>query len=101
MNTLREALQEYLDLRRGLGYKMHDAGLLLPKFVGFMEQRCTSTSAPAWPSSGLNVLRYSPPSGPGAFASCAASLGVPARAVPCVFPSMPRASFFSFSSLRA
>jgi integrase/recombinase XerD len=41
MNTLREALQEYLDLRRGLGYKMHDAGLLLPKFVGFMEERCT------------------------------------------------------------
>lgn len=41
MNTLREALQEYLDLRRGLGYKMHDAGLLLPKFVGFMEERYT------------------------------------------------------------
>jgi hypothetical protein len=39
MNTLREALQEYLDLRRGLGYKMHDAGLLLPKFVNFMEER--------------------------------------------------------------
>ncbi|MGH8636457.1 MAG: tyrosine-type recombinase/integrase [Burkholderiales bacterium] len=39
MNTLREALQEYLDLRRGLGYKMHDAGLLLPKFVQFMEGR--------------------------------------------------------------
>ena len=39
MNTLREALQEYLDLRRGLGFKMHDAGLLLPKFVSFMEER--------------------------------------------------------------
>lgn len=39
MNTLREALQEYLDLRRGLGYKMHDAGLLLPKFVSFLEER--------------------------------------------------------------
>ncbi len=37
MNTLREALQEYIDLRRGLGYKMHDEGLLLPRFVGFME----------------------------------------------------------------
>ena len=24
MNALREALQEYIDLRRGLGYKMHD-----------------------------------------------------------------------------
>jgi len=39
MNTLREALQEYLRLRRGLGYKMHDAGLVLARFVGFMEER--------------------------------------------------------------
>jgi hypothetical protein len=39
MNTLREALQEYLELRRGLGYKMRDAGLLLPKFISFLEQR--------------------------------------------------------------
>ena len=28
-----------LDLRRGLGYKMHDAGLLLPQFVNFMQER--------------------------------------------------------------
>ena len=33
MNTLREAVQEYLALRRGLGFKMHDAALLLPRFV--------------------------------------------------------------------
>ncbi|MCI0152432.1 tyrosine-type recombinase/integrase, partial [Paraburkholderia sediminicola] len=39
MNTLREALQECLDLRRSLGFKMHDAGLLLPRFVSFMETR--------------------------------------------------------------
>lgn len=39
MNTLRDALQEYIDLRRGLGFKMRDAGLLLPRFVSFMEQR--------------------------------------------------------------
>ena len=38
MNTLREALQEYLALRRGLGFKMHDAGLVLPRFVTFMEE---------------------------------------------------------------
>jgi integrase len=37
MNSLREAMQEYIDLRRGLGYKMGCEGLLLPKFVGFME----------------------------------------------------------------
>lgn len=38
MNNLRESLQEYIDLRRGLGYKMHDEGLLLPRFVSFMEE---------------------------------------------------------------
>ena len=40
MNSLRQALQEYVDLRRGLGYKMHDEGLLLPRFVSFMEEHC-------------------------------------------------------------
>jgi integrase len=39
MNTLRESLQEYLELRRGLGFKMHDAGVLLPRFVSFLEER--------------------------------------------------------------
>lgn len=38
MNTLRESLQEYLELRRSLGFKMHDAGVLLPRFVRFMEE---------------------------------------------------------------
>lgn len=39
MNTLRESLQEYLELRRSLGFKMHDAGVVLPRFVSFMEER--------------------------------------------------------------
>jgi integrase len=39
MKTLGEALPEYLDLRHGLGYKMHDAGLLLPRFVKFLDER--------------------------------------------------------------
>jgi len=38
MNTLREALQEYLALRRSLGFKMHDASRVLPRFVAFMEE---------------------------------------------------------------
>jgi hypothetical protein len=38
MNTLRGALQEYLALRRGLGFKMHAAGLVLPRFVAFMAE---------------------------------------------------------------
>jgi hypothetical protein len=39
MNTLREALQDCLALRRGLGFNMQSAGLLLPRFVAFMEER--------------------------------------------------------------
>jgi hypothetical protein len=31
MNTLREALQEYLALRRSLGFKMQDASRVLPR----------------------------------------------------------------------
>jgi hypothetical protein len=42
MNTLREALQEYLALRRSLGFKMSDASLLLLRFVAFMEERQAS-----------------------------------------------------------
>lgn len=39
MNTLREALRDYLELRHGLGFKLHDAGLQLPRFVSLLEQR--------------------------------------------------------------
>jgi integrase len=39
MSTLGQALQEYLQLRRSLGFKLRDAGLQLPRFVSFMEQR--------------------------------------------------------------
>jgi integrase/recombinase XerD len=39
MKTLREALQNYLALRRGLGFKMRDAGKVLLRFVRFMEER--------------------------------------------------------------
>lgn len=52
MNTLREAVRDYLDLRRSLGFKLHDAAKLLLKFVAFMEQhRATSITtrlALAW-----------------------------------------------------
>ena len=39
MNTLREAVHDYLTLRRSLGFKLRDAGKLLLAFVTFMEQR--------------------------------------------------------------
>ena len=39
MNTLHSSLQDYLALRRGLGFKMSDAGRMLPGFVAFLEAR--------------------------------------------------------------
>ncbi len=39
MSHLRRSMQEYLTMRRGLGFKLHEAGLRLESFVSFMEQR--------------------------------------------------------------
>ncbi|QDX81048.1 integrase [Denitratisoma sp. DHT3] len=39
MNTLREALAEYLQLRRSLGFKLEDAGRQLPRFVAYLEEQ--------------------------------------------------------------
>ena len=52
MNTLRQAAQKYLNLRRSLGYKLYKAGKLLPAFVKFMEEHrafyITTQLALAW-----------------------------------------------------
>ena len=52
MNTLRQAVQEYLSLRRALGFKLQDAGKALLDFVTFMEQHrasyVTQALALAW-----------------------------------------------------
>ena len=52
MNTLREALPDYLQLRRSLGFKLEDAGLQLPRFVAFLEEHhathITTALALAW-----------------------------------------------------
>ncbi|MGF6297517.1 tyrosine-type recombinase/integrase [Paraburkholderia sp. WC7.3d] len=42
MNTLRQAVQEYLSLRRSLGFKLEEAGKVLPDFVTFMERHRAS-----------------------------------------------------------
>ena len=43
MNTLREALQDYLVVRRDLGgFKLREAGKGLLNFVSFMEQQCAA-----------------------------------------------------------
>ncbi len=42
MNTLRQAVQEYLAMRRSLGFKLQSTGPALLDFVGFLEQHRAS-----------------------------------------------------------
>ncbi len=42
MNTLQQAVQEYLTMRRSLGFKLQRAGSALLDFVSFLEQRRAS-----------------------------------------------------------
>jgi len=59
MNTLRQAVEEYLYLRRSLGFKLVEAGKGLYDFVTYMEQQrasyITQTLALAWAQQPLNV----------------------------------------------
>jgi integrase/recombinase XerD len=59
MNTLRQAVQEYLDMRRGLGFKLQEAGKGLLDFVVFMKQHRASTITQAlaleWAQQPVNV----------------------------------------------
>jgi integrase len=52
MNELRPALQDYLGVRRALGYKLNNADRLLGQFVSYCEQSSISTvttdAAVAW-----------------------------------------------------
>jgi integrase/recombinase XerD len=38
MSELKAAVHQYLEMRRSLGFKLRDEGVLLPRFVEFMEQ---------------------------------------------------------------
>ena len=59
MNTLRQAVQEYLSMRRHLGFKLREAGNALLNFVTFMEQKhapyITAALALAWAQQPANV----------------------------------------------
>lgn len=52
MNTLREALKEYVSMRRALGFKLEQANSYLWSFISFMEERnaefITTNLALAW-----------------------------------------------------
>jgi integrase len=59
MNTLRQAVDEYLSMRRNLGFKLQKAGKALLDFVTFMEQHqapcITQALALAWAQQPANV----------------------------------------------
>ena len=42
MTRLRRSLQDYLKMRRGLGFKLYDTGIGLLDFVAFMERKRAS-----------------------------------------------------------
>jgi integrase/recombinase XerD len=52
MTALRQAVQEYVQMRRDLGFKLHEAGKGLVDFMRFMEQHrashITQALAMAW-----------------------------------------------------
>jgi integrase/recombinase XerD len=60
MNPLRESIQDYLALRRSLGFKLRDAGICLAKFAGFLEDRSatriTTQLALEWAQQSQTVL---------------------------------------------
>jgi len=59
MTTLRQAVREYVDMRRDLGFKLHEAGKGLLDFVTFMERHrassITQALALAWAQQPSNV----------------------------------------------
>ena len=61
MKTLREAAEDYINLRRALGFKFTKAESLLKDFASFMEREnasyITTTMALAWAKEPQNVLQ--------------------------------------------
>jgi integrase/recombinase XerD len=59
MSSLRQSMEEYLSMRRRLGFKLHEAGLRLKDFVSFMEERrahrITSALALTWAQKSRDV----------------------------------------------
>lgn len=62
MNGLREVVQEYLLVRRALGYKLEREGMLLPKFAGFVEAQgsphLTTELAVQWATQPVDASPY-------------------------------------------
>jgi integrase len=60
MNDLQKALNEYLNMRRTLGFKLRDEGIALPQFLLFLEKKgasfITTDFALQWATLPENVL---------------------------------------------
>ncbi|MDO8787680.1 MAG: tyrosine-type recombinase/integrase [Sulfuritalea sp.] len=69
MTTIEQSIQDYLALRRNLGFKLRDAGLCLAKFAVFMEARSAAHITVAL---ALEWAQQSPSMQP---ATCAQRLG--------------------------
>ena len=69
MITIKQSIQDYLALRRNLGFKLRDAGLCLAKFAMFLEARCAAHITVAL---ALEWAQQSPSAQP---ATCAQRLG--------------------------
>jgi hypothetical protein len=52
MKTFREAIQDYLTLRRGLGFKLKKHSRMLEEFASFLEQKGALRYRPGWLCSG-------------------------------------------------
>ena len=64
MTTLRQAVPEYLRIRRHLGCKLHDAGKGLLEFVRFMEQHRAPVITQRWLTWAQQPLTPNPRTGP-------------------------------------
>lgn len=57
MTTLQQAVQEYVRMRRDLGFKLHDASKALLDFARFMEQHRASYITQSWALAWANNRR--------------------------------------------
>ena len=48
MSPLRQSLNDYLALRRAMGFKLQAAHTLLPHFLAFLEQHHATVITTAW-----------------------------------------------------
>lgn len=48
MSALHQAVDDYLALRRAMGFKLYAAGLLLPRFIDFLEQQGVTVITTEW-----------------------------------------------------